>query len=881
MGLSLSAYDTQEVLYTSPTLTGFGETLEEAVKEGVDLTNLSGSNGGWQQHENLTLVNAKLKGANLYQNGFINCDFTGSTFEDVSRTNETNNSTVLPLFLNCFLDRVNFTNCIIKGTDSIFKGGDGNGNSFRNALFNKNLFWGNITFIEADLSNVVFSNYEVKIISGSEANKGFNFWGGTFHNTNFQFFDLTKFPIFFHNADLTGASFHGSKITTIGPVNPSLIPYYSVNVFHNCNLTSVDFSNCDFNGNFTFVKTNNLTNCNFQNADLSKVFITENLSGSNCNFKNANLTDIDFSKSILVNSDFENANFSQCNLFSSNLSGCNLQGADFRNVKNLDYVDFQFADLTDSVFNDDAKFGIIKLFNSNFTNVDLSNVNFVTKTSEGKDNADYEYQVACDISATNYSVLSTSEEDIRDEIKELTGLNSTLGTIQTKLIGATSDLEPYQDTLNKLFDIMVKELKARNRAYNLYVIIQPSLLTYFYKKKMLRLFLKNEIKYRFAKERYDDFNNDFVKPRKTIIQNFENDIANLNVEIGIIESSIKVPLAIYNDAKEKYSLSLEVVKDALANKQYYQDNPSIEETFYADLKNVNLTNADLHGRDLTKVDMRFTILDNTNLQGCTFKETKLYDADLTNKTLSDCDFSYAHLSGASFENLSVENLSFIYADLTYSTFTGGSLKKNNFLGGNLSGATIEDVIVGTSDGPNFTSATLVNAILRDLDFTGNKNLIKVNLSGADLTGTILDEVNLNGSILSNVLLNNISASNANFTECEMERVDLSNSVLTSSLFTGSNMIKAYFQNTQADFCYFDYVKLSASDMRDSNFTQTTFKYSNMIYADMRDSNFNSNNFSYADMSHVKTFKSNFRYPVLTGAIFSFLPRQKLNIFKVS
>ncbi|WP_024750382.1 pentapeptide repeat-containing protein [Crocosphaera subtropica] len=102
---------------------------------------------------------------------------------------------------------------------------------------------------------------------------------------------------------------------------------------------------------------------------------------------------------------------------------------------------------------------------------------------------------------------------------------------------------------------------------------------------------------------------------------------------------------------------------------------------YADLKDHNLSKADLSGADLN-----YANLSGANLTSANLRYANLRGADLSGADLSETNFTYANLSGASlrYANLSRANLT--SANLSGADLNCALLRGANFSDANLSGA---------------------------------------------------------------------------------------------------------------------------------------------------------------------------------------------------
>ena len=142
-----------------------------------------------------------------------------------------------------------------------------------------------------------------------------------------------------------------------------------------------------------------------------------------------------------------------------------------------------------------------------------------------------------------------------------------------------------------------------------------------------------------------------------------------------------------------------------------------QEDFRPDFGGVD--NSDLRETDLTKANLTNAVLTDADL-----RNAKLYKADLTNAVLTDADLRNAKLYKADLTNAILTGAKFHYADLPNAILVnailiGTKLIEANLFKANLSNANLENA--------NLTKADLCEAIL------DNANLTSADLTGADLS----------------------------------------------------------------------------------------------------------------------------------------------------
>ena len=176
---------------------------------------------------------------------------------------------------------------------------------------------------------------------------------------------------------------------------------------------------------------------------------------------------------------------------------------------------------------------------------------------------------------------------------------------------------------------------------------------------------------------------------------------------------------------------------------------------------INLKEANLSGADLIEADLRKADLSGADLRKANLSGAKLSEAILSGAYLSEADLSGADLSGA---------------DLR-----GADLRGADLSGANLSGAILREAILR---GAKLSGAILRGAILRGANLSG------ANLSRAKLSGAKLSEANLRRADLSGANLIEADLSRANLREADLWGADLSEADLSRADLWGANLIEA-------------------------------------------------------------------------------------------
>ncbi len=130
--------------------------------------------------------------------------------------------------------------------------------------------------------------------------------------------------------------------------------------------------------------------------------------------------------------------------------------------------------------------------------------------------------------------------------------------------------------------------------------------------------------------------------------------------------------------------------------------------------------------------------------------------------------------------------------------------------------------------------------------SGEKNLVKANFTGSDLTG-----IDLHGTDLSGANLTGTNLSNANLTDCR-----LYNSNLTGVNFTGANLTRANFLATNMQYV----------NLRNANLQQALLQEANLEYAILNGANLQSANLLLAILKSADLQGAN-----LTNAVLDYSP----------
>lgn len=206
------------------------------------------------------------------------------------------------------------------------------------------------------------------------------------------------------------------------------------------------------------------------------------------------------------------------------------------------------------------------------------------------------------------------------------------------------------------------------------------------------------------------------------------------------------------------------------------------------LSNLNLTDTNLAGIDLSGANLDNSNLYKSNLRGANLTNTSLVKTIFTESILAGVNFKNSHLNETKFNNADLNNADFQDLDLNYTDFTYSNLsnsdlrnvKLNNtkFQNANFSRAELGKIDFSHMElqntifaQTNVTDVKFYHANLTEVDFRGN------DLAGIDFTDAILNDAKLNGSDLTATILHRAKCHRAKFAGAIMINTDLTKTEL--------------------------------------------------------------------------------------------------------
>ena len=237
-----------------------------------------------------------------------------------------------------------------------------------------------------------------------------------------------------------------------------------------------------------------------------------------------------------------------------------------------------------------------------------------------------------------------------------------------------------------------------------------------------------------------------------------------------------------------------------------------------ELIEADLTGASLHDADFTSANLYAADLTGADLYSADFTGANLWYADLANvrggaiftrARLENVDFTDADLTGADLSRANMENAHLTDADLRRVDLTGANLEFAPLTGADLSHADLTDAYLGMLD---LTGATLDSADLRRANLM-HTDLTDANLSRADLTDASLEFAILTSATLENAHLTGAGLKDATLTDANLQNADLTSTELKNACLIGVDLKDAIL--TSANLHQAD---LQNADVRDAKFT---------------------------------------------------------------
>jgi uncharacterized protein YjbI with pentapeptide repeats len=204
---------------------------------------------------------------------------------------------------------------------------------------------------------------------------------------------------------------------------------------------------------------------------------------------------------------------------------------------------------------------------------------------------------------------------------------------------------------------------------------------------------------------------------------------------------------------------------------------------------------DLHGKDLSDLDLTGCFFEKANLSAVNFRESNLTGCVLRSADLSGANLVNSKLNLADLTDSRLEGANLAGADLTAVELRGSniqaeqlgqasSLVQAGLQSLNLAGVNLEDMDLSNA---NLADADLSSAIFKNANFTG-VDLSRANLTGSDITPNQLTATyNINGVSLVGQDFSFSNLTGLDFSGADLRQVNFGFSKLTDTRFDGANL----------------------------------------------------------------------------------------------
>jgi uncharacterized protein YjbI with pentapeptide repeats len=225
-------------------------------------------------------------------------------------------------------------------------------------------------------------------------------------------------------------------------------------------------------------------------------------------------------------------------------------------------------------------------------------------------------------------------------------------------------------------------------------------------------------------------------------------------------------------------------------------NPAHDGSAVIDLKDTNLTGADLRFARLGGAE-----LNDADLAGADLTQASLPNADLAQSNLTGADVQGARMVGATmilaylpcnnsectyFDKANLDDVNMTGADAKGSFFIQASLTKANMIGSDLADTDFFDADAKYSNfaGSDLQFAQFPQADLQHAIF-GGADLDRASLTRANMSNASLEYTQLSGADLSYSDLRNTSLTKDNLTKANLTRANLTDAKMTDAILTGA------------------------------------------------------------------------------------------------
>ena len=250
-------------------------------------------------------------------------------------------------------------------------------------------------------------------------------------------------------------------------------------------------------------------------------------------------------------------------------------------------------------------------------------------------------------------------------------------------------------------------------------------------------------------------------------------------------------------------------------------------------------NVILSGVDFDRFDLHSQDLTGANLTGAYIPSAKLEDAILENANLREANFQNTNLKNAHLEKANLSGANFEGANLTGANLTGANLTGANLRSANLTGAKLMGAIL---DGVSSRNITGVPSSLPNNYEIINNFLVgpKVNLTNANFYDNQLNGKNLTGAILTGITSGKITRPPTLDSRSEFKTIYSSDKEYSYIIGPGCNLENANLENV--DFTEY-------KNLTNVNFNNANLRGANLRGANLRGARFNLTNLTNTNLTN--------------------------------
>lgn len=223
--------------------------------------------------------------------------------------------------------------------------------------------------------------------------------------------------------------------------------------------------------------------------------------------------------------------------------------------------------------------------------------------------------------------------------------------------------------------------------------------------------------------------------------------------------------------------------------------------------NVKLNSCRFSGAKMPGVIISATVL--SDLDDIDLSESNLAGAQLTNVSLIGSVLRSADLSGAVLIGCEIND-----SDLSFAVLDGATFETCDFGGSDLTGASLANIVIGAAGGVSLVDCNLSNVVI-----TGTTiDLAKINMTGVSAEGLIATDVSFINALVSGLSLNNCDFSGCTFTGSGLVSSSLFKCSFLDAVFDTSSSVAG----TSFETCDFSGATFTFISIQDASFLGCNF-----------------------------------------------------------